>query len=161
MPIRTKMMKAPAELQEVADERDGLIDEQIEALIPPVDTPFNVKVLEALARAIGAISKLMGIEVEVEGYSEPSTTLDPDVARFLFMISQAAKDYGKPLPVSLEDIKGDNELTTITAHLKRLAEDEEFRAFLEGDEEPAEMEVEVDVRRGNMDEEDDYFMSRM
>ena len=160
MPIRPKNMNAPAEIMEVADERDGLIDEQIDGIIPPAETPYNVKVLNALAEAIGSIAKMMGVEVEVESYGEPTTTLDPDVARFLFMIDQAASDYGQPLPVKLSDIKGDAELTTITAHLKKLLSDDGFKDFLMGEDE-GDMKVEVEVERGPRDEQEDLFMSRM
>jgi len=162
MPIRPKMMgDTPDELMEVADERDALVDEQVDEIIPAAESPYNVKVLDALASAIAAISKLMGIEVEVESYNEPTSRLDPDVARFLFMIDQAAKDYGSPLPVDLKDIKGDKELTAITAHLKNLVSDKGFKDFLMGGDEPQDMDVEIEVKRGDMDESDDFFMERM
>ena len=162
MPIRPKKNNAPDELMERADEQDALVDEQVSAIIPPAETPYNVKVLDALASAISDISKMMGIEVEVESYGEPTTTLDPDVARFLFMIDQAARDYGQPLPVALDEIRGDAELTTITAHLKKLAADEAFKDFLMGEEEDmGETEIDIEVKRGPKDEQDDMFMSRM
>jgi hypothetical protein len=167
MPIKSKMMSdAPPALLEVADERDALVDEQVDAIIPPAEQPFNVKVLDALADVIGALSGLMGIEVEVERYTEPTTTLDPDVARFLFMLDKAAADYGKPLPIKLDAIKGDNELTTITAHLKRLAADAAFKDFLMGeDDEEDDVDVEVEVKRAGGDramrESDELFMGRM
>ena len=165
MPIKSKAMKtAPLELMEVADERDAMIDDQVEAIIPPAEQPFNVKVLSALADAIATIASMMGMDVEVESYQEPTTRLDPDVARFLFMMDKAAKDYGKPLPIALDAIKGDNELTTITAHLRRLATDDEFKEFLRG-EDRGDVDVEVEVTRAGgarpMKEADELFMSRM
>jgi hypothetical protein len=77
------------------------------------------------------------------------------------MASKAAEDFGKPFPVSLEDIKGDNELTSITAHLKMLAADEDFKEFLQGEAEPEGAEVEVTVEAGPKDGAEDLFMSRM
>ncbi len=107
---------------------------------------------------------MMGIPVEIEAYSEPTTRIDEDVARFLFMASKAAEDYGKPFPVKLEDIKGDNQLTTITAHLKMLASDDGFKEFLmgedEGDDEGGEVEIEIRQEKPSGDA-DDLFMSRM
>jgi hypothetical protein len=52
----------------------------------------------------------MGLDLTPETYSGPVEAMDADVARFLAMMSAAASDYGKPLPVDLEDIKGDSEL---------------------------------------------------
>ena len=167
MPIRPKNMPEdmPAELMEAADERDGMLDEQLDSLIPSADSPFNVKVLAAMSEAIQAIASMMGIPVEIEAYDEPTTRIDEDVARFLFMASKAAEDYGKPFPVKLEDIKGDNELTTITAHLKMLAGDSGFKDFLmgddEGDDEGGEVEIEIRQDKPADDDADDLFMSRM
>ena len=164
MPIRPKNMPAdmPDELMAAADERDAMVDEQIDSIIPTVDNPFNIKVLAAMSEAIGSIASLMGIEVEIEAYDEPTTRIDDDVARFLFMASKAAEDYGKPFPVKLEDIKGDNELTTITAHLKMLAGDSGFKEFLMGeDDEGGETEVEIRVDAQPQGDAEDLFMSRM
>ncbi len=163
MPIRPKNMPddMPAELMAAADERDAMVDEQLDGIIPAADSPYNVKVLTSMAEAVQAIASLMGIDVEVEQYNEATTRLDDDVARFLFMASKAAEDYGKPFPVKLEDIKGDNELTSITAHMKMLAADEDFKKFLQGEAEPEGAEVEVTVEAGPRDDAEDLFMSRM
>ena len=103
MPIRPRNMPddMPEELMAAADERDAMVDEQLDGIIPAADSPYNVKVLSAMADAVQAIASLMGIEVEIEQYNEATTRLDDDVARFLFMASKAAEDFGKPFPVSL------------------------------------------------------------
>ena len=151
MPIRPKNMPEdmPAELMEAADERDGMLDEQLDSLIPSADSPFNVKVLAAMSEAIQAIASMMGIPVEIEAYDEPTTRIDEDVARFLFMASKAAEDYGKPFPVSLDAVRGDSG----------------FKDFLmgddEGDDESGEVEIEIRQDKPADDDADDLFMSRM
>jgi hypothetical protein len=61
----------------------------------------------------------------------------------------------------LEDIKGDRELTAITAHLLKLAKDKGFKEFLDM---PADGEVSVEITAGPADmevEEEFDFSSRM
>jgi len=87
--------------------------------------------------------------------------LDPQVQQFLLMIDRAAEDYGSPLPVDLEALKSDAELTTITAALLELAADEGFAEFLAG--EPGENDqVEIEISGpGPVVEEDYDFAGRM
>ena len=103
-------------------------------------------------------------------YTGPVEEFGPDEARFLAMLEAAAADYGKPLPVALADIKGDAELTAITATLQQLAKDQAFVAFLdegadEGeDENPEGPEVEIEVKTGGGKDKpagDDFFAKRM
>jgi hypothetical protein len=165
MPITMKG-DYPEEIGQIGAERDALMNDAMDSIMPPLDKPINAKVLNALAKAINAVSKVMGIEVEIEQYDE-ATTLDDDVARFLMMMSTAAEDYGKPFPVALDAIRGDSEITAITAHLMDLARDPKFKAFLE---EPMEGETEVEIKVSRdmdddeemEDEDEDFdFASRM
>jgi hypothetical protein len=140
----------PRELRELADRQDEMIGEEVSDLIKPPDSPYNVKSgeevsdlikppdspynvksLNQLAKAVEAVARVMGIQVEAEEYNEPQARLDNDLSRFLMMIATAAEDYGQPLPVSLEEIRGDNELTAIAAHLLRLSKDGGFEEFLD------------------------------
>jgi hypothetical protein len=106
---------------------------------------------------------MFGIEAELEEYTEPSVRLDDDVARFLMMMSTAAEDYGKPFPVQVSELKGDKELTLVTAHLMELAADEDFKRFLEGEDDDERAEVEIEIRRDGdeMERESFDFGSRM
>jgi hypothetical protein len=131
------------------------------------DKPYSPKVVTALAQAIAAAAKVMGLDLKPAPYKEPVMELEPEVVRFLAMMDAAAKDYGSPLPVSLDAIKGDRELTAITAALMQLAKDRDFKDFLNMpiEEEGMETEVEVKVKpgmgEGEEDEEEYDFASRM
>lgn len=163
----------PAELKMETDAMDESVGEELASLTPPPERPYSPKVMNALAGAIASVLGAMGIEAEVETYTEPVPQLDPDEVRFLAMLTAAAADYGKPLPVTPDKIRGDNDLTAITAALKVLAKDPGFKDFLsqsEGEdmgEDGTEVEVEVKAKPapggkpGNPGSEDDLFMSRM
>ena len=152
----------PRDLIEAAEDTDDAIGAEIAELIPPPASPYNVKVLNALAKAIAAVGKVMGLDLEPESYTEPAARLDPDVVRFLAMYSAAAEDYGQPLPVALDMIRGDRELTAITAHLMKLARDSKFAAFLDAPADEADTEVRIEVRPGEEEVEEDFdFASRM
>jgi len=100
--------------------------------------------------------------LEPESYTEPAARLDPDVVRFLAMYAAAAEDYGQPLPVALDMIRGDRELTAITAHLMKLAKDAKFAAFLDAPADEADTEVRIEVRPGEEEVEENFdFASRM
>ncbi len=115
--------------------------------------------LTALAKAIAAAAKVMGLDLSPEPYSEPVMELDPEVVRFLAMMDAASKDYGSPFPVPLDQVKGDRELTVLTAHLLGLAKDRDFKDFLNMplEEEGMETEVEVKVKPGMEEEEEEDF----
>jgi len=157
MPIKMKG-DYPEEIEGVGAERDAMMNDAMDGVMPMMDKPLNAKVLNALGKAINAVSKIMGIEVEVEQYDE-ATTLDDDVARFLMMMSTAAEDYGKPFPVTLDEIKGDTEITAITAHLINLARDPKFKQFLNEplDGEEGDTEVKIEVTRDDAEEEEEEF----
>lgn len=122
--------KLPTELKSTAEEADTAMGEGIAALIPAPEKPYNPKVVTALAQATANVAKLLGLDVKAESYSGPVAELDPDLARFLAMLEKAAADYGQPFPTTLDSIKGDGDLTAITAHLIGLAKDRDFKAFL-------------------------------
>lgn len=156
-------MDIPDDLMAAADEADAMVEDELAALMPPFEKPVNVKVLNALAKAIAQASKVMGFEVVPEAYTEPATELEPAVVRFLAMISAAAEDYGQPLPVSLDAVRTEQDLTTITAAIMQLAKDKAFADFLdmpaEG-EADVQVDIEVGTPEGEMDEDFD-FASRM
>ncbi len=161
MPIKMIGAEAPEEVAEIGAERDAMMNDSMDGMLPIMDKPLNPKVLNALGKAINAVSKMMGIEVEVEQYDE-ATTLDDDVARFLMMMSTASEDYGKPFPVKLEEIRGDTEITAVTAHLMDLARDTGFREFLAGPgEDEAEVSVEVTAEEPDDDDTEFDFAGRM
>ena len=175
----------PPDLEAASASSDAMIGDQLAGLIPPPDRPFNPKVVSALAVALAKVMSVMGVEMTPEPYSGPVASLPPDEARYLAMIEAAAADYGKPLPVALSEIKGDSELTMLTAYLGELATDPEFDAYLnedmgegvdEGMDEGVDEapQVEVNVEAGGEDEEepkpkgkgkgkggDDFFAGRM
>lgn len=128
----------PAEataMMDAAAAQDALVGDELSALVPKPDKPYSGKVVTSLAKALTAAAQLMGIQVEPAAYTGAVEQLDGDLLRFLAMFEAAAKDYGQPYPVPLAGIKGDSELTAITAHLMRLAKDTAFKDFLEA---PAE-----------------------
>ncbi len=163
MPIVTAM-EMPAELAEAAEDRDLLLDEVGDAMIPPARTPYNAKALDALASAVQSIASIMGIEIEIEPYDGPETELDPDIQRFLLMMDAAARDYGKPFPVALTELRSDQELTAITAHLMALADDAAFAEFLAEPEEDFDavgVEVEITPDEEEIEEEEFDFAARI
>lgn len=175
----------PPDLEAAAASSDAMIGEELGGLLPKPERPFNPRVVSALAEALAKVASVMGVEMMPEPYTGPVPEIPPDEARFLTMIDAAASDYGKPLPVALADIKGDAELTAITAYLTELASDPDFEAFLnEGGEEDKGMEdmgdgesegpeVEVKIEAGGGEKKgkmapvkgkpagDDYFAKRM
>jgi len=164
MPLYSDRSGMPAEMADLAAAQDDLIADEAADLIPPPSSPFNAKVLTALSKALASVGKAMGLDLTPESYSEPEARLAPEVARFLMMMAAAAEDYGQPLPVALDAIKGDKELTAITAHLMRLAKDKDFSAFLDApaDEERAEVRIEVSPDGMEVEEKEDFdFSSRM
>jgi hypothetical protein len=163
MPLEV-MAKLPSELGTAARDSDEMVGLELAAMVPKPDRPYSPKVVKALAETLASVLRTIGIEgVEVEEYGGPVAQLEPDDVRFLAMIAAMAQDYGKPIPIELSDIRGDRELTVITAHLKGLANDPRFKAFLEVDQEAAgplaegmraESSPEVEVE-GMMEEEGD------
>lgn len=175
MPLKPAMQSdMPPDLEAAAASSDAMIGEELSGQIPMPEKPYNPRVVSALAEALAQIMSVMGVEMTPEPYTGPVTEMPPDEARFLAMIDAAASDYGKPLPVALTEIKGDAELTALTAYLKQLASDPEFEAYLNeggegGDMEGEAPEVEVNIEaggeekpsKGKPEAEDDFFAKRM
>jgi hypothetical protein len=150
-------MDMPPDLAAAATASDDMIGGELGALIPPPEKPYNPRVMTSLANAIAEVMSAMGVEMTPEPYTGPVAQFGEDEARFLTMIEAAAADYGQPLPVGVAELKGDAELTTLTAALSQLAQDAEFIAFLDEGAEPepmAEEEVAVDEMEDEMDEEE-------
>lgn len=153
----------PADLLVVVGEGDRALGEGLASSIPVPEKPYNPKVVTSLADALSAASKLMGEEAEFEAYTEAVDEIGPDMARILTMVSEAAADYGEPLPVALEEITGDKDLTAITAHIMGLSKDRDFRDWLKEEvtEEPEEDEVTEEAPIDEEPDEDFDFASRM
>jgi hypothetical protein len=98
--------KTPDALLIVAEESDKTMGDALSSSIPAPEKPYNPKVISSLTKALTALSKLMGEAVEFESYEGPQEQMPPDVARLLSMASEAAEDYGQPLPVALDSIRG-------------------------------------------------------
>jgi hypothetical protein len=152
----------PADLAAIAEQQDTLIGEEMADLVPRPERPYSAKVYTALAKAIAQAAEVMGLDLQAETYSGPVEEMDADIARFLAMMATAAADYGKPFPVELDAIKGDAELTAITAALIELAKDKGFAEFLDA---PAgdvvQEEVMTPMGTESMDVEDFDFSARM
>lgn len=147
----------PQDLLDAAEGQDAVIGDAFAEVIPTPERPYSIKVFNALLRALREASAVVGVEVELEDVTDAVTEMSPDEARMLAMLDAASRDYGAPFPVALDAIKGDAELTAITAHLMRLAADEEFKAFL--DTETEDVELEDEAAEGKQMEFD--FASRM
>jgi len=168
MPLAPDMPSMPKDLRMAAEASDAEVESTLAGLIPMPEKPYSPKVVTSLANAISAVAKVMGLDLKPSPYTGPVAELEPEVVRFLAMVDAAAKDYGSPLPVSLDAVQGDKELTVITAHLMGLAKDKGFEEFLNmpvEEEEGMETEVEVKVKpgmEGEKEDEEEYdFASRM
>jgi hypothetical protein len=169
MPLETTMGAMPADLEAAAMAADTAVGDTIASLIPRPERPYSPRVATSLAKAIAKVMAALGVEMTAEEYTGPVEEFSPDEARFLAMLEAAAADYGKPLPIKLADIKGDAELTAITAALSALADDADFMAFLDegGGEEgamekPEGPEIEIEVKPGAAKPAgDDFFAKRM
>ena len=167
MPMSPAMpsVDMPPDLMAAAQESEDIVGAELAALVPAFERPIGTKVMNALAKAVAAVGRVMGMEIQPDAYTEPVMELEPDVIRFLAMMDAAAEDYGKPLPVRLDELRTEADLTTLTAALMQLAQDDAFEEFLDmpdGDQErEADVEVAIDVKPdGEMEEEFD-FASRM
>jgi hypothetical protein len=157
MPLAMKKM--PEDLAMAAAEADDTLGSELSMAMPKPERPYGPKVATALMQAVSKIASTMGADVAPEAYSGPVAELGEDAARFLAMIEAAAGDYGQPFPIPLSGLKGDAELTTLTAFLTELAKDKEFEAFLsQGIEEEEEVEDEASEPEGDMDS---MFRKRM
>jgi len=153
----------PADLLAAAEESDAMIEGELAGMMKPFDRPISPKVMNALAKAIAAGAATMGFEVIPDRYTEPVSELEPSVVRMLGMLAAAAEDYGKPLPVAIDAIATEQDLTAITAALTELARDKDFVAFLDVPVEDADAEggVAIGIEVSPEGGEDFDFASRM
>jgi len=148
------LMNMPSELIDAAESQDAVIGEALAETLTPPEKPYSIKAFNALINALNAVTRIMGVEEALEEVTDSVSAWEPDEVRFLSMVEAAAADYGAPLPVALDQIKGDAEITALAAHLMKLSEDEEFLAFLETD-------VEEEGVEGDVEEEEFDFGSRI
>ncbi len=162
----TQSVPLPPEFDEIADEENAAIDDALNVVIPAPDRPYNPKVVTSLGKAVAKVAALLGLDLGDGEFTGPVEELDPDLVRFLVVVSKAAEEYGQPLPVALEDIRGDAELTTLAAAITSLSTDRDFKDFLNQDvpdSEPGLPEDEDDEgpAAGDEDDEDFDFASRL
>jgi len=155
MPISTGMPAVPPEILAAAKKRDEVFGAALADSVPTPMKPYNAKAVTALAKAISEVARLFGLRIEPKPYTAPLDRLTPDLARVIAMITAAAKEYGQPLPVELKELRGDTELTALTAAISTLAKDTEFRDFLNKstpEEKKAGVEIEVKIGKGDEEE---------
>ena len=153
----------PEDLLMAAQSADEAIGDELAALIPPFEKPINIKVMDALAKAVASAAKVMGMDIVPEKYTEPVTEFEPDLVRFLAMLGAAAEDYGKPLPPP-DSLRTEQDITALTAAIMELAKDKGFVEFLdmpadEGEGPEVEVNIEAPMPGGGMEDFD--FASRM
>lgn len=156
-------MKEPAVIM-VAEQQDDLIEDALGDIIPPPEKPYKGRVVANLAKAVSAVAGLMDLEYEPPDFGGSVERLDGELVRLLAMVAQAAEDYGSPLPLGPEEVRGDNELIVISDHLSKLSKDRDFRDFLE--EEVDDGEDELDMLGDEEEEKDEIdedalFRSRL
>jgi len=152
----------PPEFADLAEQEDAMVGETLTAVVPPPEKPYNKRVMTALTMAIAEVASLMGLDLGAGEYTGPTDAMDPEMVRFLAMIGAAAEEYGKPLPVKLEEIRGDSELTAITAAIKKLASDADFKEFLSEEVPESEPDTELPDEGGMTEEVEEFdFASRM
>lgn len=154
------MKPMPSEISGPAEEADNMLGEEIVAVIPRPSRPYRGRAVIALAEALGALGEAFGMEMAMPGNMPTGEVpeLPPEIARTLAMVTDAATSYGSPPPVALEEIQDDTALTAITSWLQGLAADEEFAAWLGGEE---EMEMEDEPSVEEEPDEKALFADRM
>lgn len=126
---------------------------------------FSKAVMNELVAAYREAQGLMGFpEAEMYPMFEEAvvTEFPPEFVRGLAMLAKAAEDYGQPGMIDLSAIKDDAAVATLAAKVKKLAQDPEFKAFLESPPEGESKGSEY-AEEGGMSEEEDMdkmFASR-
>ena len=163
MPLTAKTPKMPDDLAMATAEADDMMGAELSMAMPKPDRPYSGKVVTNLAKAVAKLVGLMGVELVPEPYPGAVEALGEDEVRFLSMLEAAAAEYGQPFPMPLSAIKGDTELTALTAYLTQLAADKGFADFLnEGvDQEEEEGGAEREEEEEEMPADDDFFASRV
>jgi hypothetical protein len=166
MPFASKMPKGMSEeLSMATAEADDIMGSELSMAMPKPDRPYSGKVVTNLAKAVAKLVGLMGVELVPEPYAGAVEALGEDEVRFLSMLEAAAAEYGQPFPMPLASVKGDAELTALTAYLTQLAADPEFEKFLNEDGEDEMEDDETDdaamPRVDDAEGDDDFFASRV
>ena len=161
MPLKEKKSEDSA-LIVIAEEADDSIGDMLQDMIPVPERPYKGSTVAALADAVRRVVALMDRELEERPYPEPVPELDADLLRFLAAALAAADDYGQPAPVSPEEVRGDNELIVLTQHLLKLAQDRDFKTFLDEElQDMTEEELQMQAPSSEPADPDALFMSRM
>lgn len=155
-----KAGKLPRDLKTVATKSNEKVGKGLAEAIPVPDEPFDRRVYTGFAKALAGVLKRMGLKVEVSSYDKDIREVGPDEARALAMVSAAARDYGEPLPVAMEDLDGDTAMATLAGALTALAGDRDFQDWLKEDEEEEEVE-EVEEEEDVDDTADFNFAGRL
>lgn len=153
------MKPMPPELDMAAEEADMTLAQGLQSSMPRPVKPFDPRVVSFLYRVLNKCAKVMGTPIALEPELKAVDSMTPEAVRYLAMMLKAATDYGSPPPVSLEQIRTDQDLIAITAFLESLHKDPEFKAWLketppkgEEMEEPEVMEeVEVEETPQDLD----------
>ena len=82
MPLSTMMKPEgmPDEMMRIAAAQDELIAEKAIERIPPPSKPYNIKVLNALSRALADLGKAMELDLTAVTYDEPAEQLELGLA---------------------------------------------------------------------------------
>lgn len=162
VPMNYSPPALPPQFEELATDENDIVGESLAVVVPVPEKPYKAGVVTALGRAISQVAQMLGLDLGDGEYSEDVDAMDPEMVRFLAVLGQAAEEFGSPLPVALEDIKGDNELTAITAALMTLARDRDFRDFLAQVEPDEEAPTDLPDEDEEMEVEEDFdFRARM
>jgi hypothetical protein len=144
----------PPQFEELATDENDIVGESLAVVVPVPEKPYKAGVVTALGRAISQVAQMLGLDLGDGEYSEDVDAMDPEMVRFLAVLGQAAEEFGS--------IKGDNELTAITAALMTLARDRDFRDFLAQVEPDEEAPTDLPDEDEEMEVEEDFdFRARM
>jgi hypothetical protein len=158
------MISMPTDLALAAEQNDDALATGLASAIPMPVRPYKAAVVVALAKALADLTKLMGappMEDMAPKGKEDLEELPLDMVRLLGMAMKAAEDYGQPLPVSLEAIRSDSDLTMLAAAITELVKDRDFRDWLKEDAPEPEAEEEMEGEMEEAPPGDDLFRSRM
>tara|TARA_R110000824_G_scaffold198789_1_gene382832 strand:+ start:51 stop:509 length:459 start_codon:yes stop_codon:yes gene_type:complete len=147
----------PPEAAQLAQDQNARMEEGLSEAVTPPERPYAPSVVSGLSKAVAAIVGLMGGDYAAVSYDAPVAELDPELVRFLVMISKAASDYGQPFPVDLDALRTDRDVALLAGFIEAFVTDRDFKDFLEADEPDVEEEVPMEEEV----EEDFDFSKRM
>ena len=110
--------------------------------MPESRVAYSPGVLRDLTKALNAVLPMFSTTIEmIEVPQGDVRVLPPEMVRYLAMVQQAATDYGLQL-MPLDKLRTEDALTALAGQLLALAKDENFRDYLDANEEMAEEEGE-------------------